>query len=454
MGVSASAPGCRSGFTLWVPGRPVCAGGAGLRRLAGELFGDRAKPLREMTSALATVKLYHQDAEILEFSAHVVECRPAGDRWLAVLDQTAFYATAGGQPHDTGSLGGRRVLDVVEDEATGAILHTLDGPVAGLVSGQVDGGRRLDHTEQHTGQHLLSQAFVEVLGAETVSFHLGADAATIDLNTEGLTQEQVDAVEALAFRIIREDRPVRIHWAADAGEAQARFPLRKPPAVHTRVRIVEIDGFDWSACGGTHVASTGRLGLVKVKAWEKYKRGVRVTFLAGGRALRDYQVLDAMTRNVARELTLGVLEIPAAVARHRDEAQRLRRQLKEATDRLLEVEAQELLAAARPVAGARIIKFAFSGRQLEEVKALAARVAAQPRAVALFGTRGALPQLVFARSVDLRLDVGAILKQVLPAIEGRGGGSPVAAQGAGTRGDGLGAALDMAAAKVAEALGV
>lgn len=377
-----------------------------------------------------------------------------GDRYAVTLDRTAFYATAGGQPHDTGVLGGRRVLDVVEDEATGDVLHLLDGPVEGEVAGQVDWPRRQDHMEQHTGQHLLSQAFVELLGAETVSFHLGAENATIDLTIDALTQDQVSAVEDLVGRLIREDRPVHVHWAPDAAAAQARFPLRKPPAVAAGVRIVEISGFDWSACGGTHVASTGRLAAVKVKAWEKHKKGVRVSFLAGGRALRDYQALDAMTRDLARDLTLGVMEIPAAVARFRDEAQRLRRQLKEATDKLLELEAQELLAGARPVAGARILKLTFGGRQLDEVKALAAKVAAQPKAVALFGTRGALPQLVFARSVDLRLDIGAVLKQVLPAIDGRGGGSPVSAQGAGTRADGLATALDTAAARVAELLGV
>lgn len=407
-----------------------------------------------MTVTLATVRLYHSDAYQFDFTARVLECRPQGNRWLAVLDQTAFYATAGGQPHDTGALGGRRVLDVAEDEATGVLLHSLDGPVSGAVAGQVDRERRLDHMEQHSGQHLLSQAFVAVLGAETVSFHLGADAATIDLAIEGLTQEQVNAVEDLAARIVREDRPILTHWAPDAAEALARFPLRKPPAVAEQVRIVEIGGFDWSACGGTHVASTGRLGVVKVKAWEKYKKGLRVSYLAGGRALQDYRTLDTMTRELARELSLGVLEIPAAVSRFRDEAQRLRRQVKEAGDKLLEIEAQELLAAARPVAGARIIKMTFGGRQLEDIKALAAKVAAHPRAVALFGTRGALPQLMFARSVDLRLDMGAIIKQVLPAIEGRGGGSPVAAQGAGTRGEGVTAALDMAAARVADALGV
>ncbi len=404
---------------------------------------------------MATTKLYLKDAYLFDFTARVLECRAAGDHYIAALDRTAFYATAGGQPHDAGSLGGRRVVNVTEDEESGTVLHTVDGPVEDVVvTGQIDQVRRLDHMEQHTGQHLLSQCFFHLLAAETVSFHLGTDITTIDLSIPTLSQDQIDAAEDLAGRLIREDRRVQVHWARDAADAQRRFRLRKPPAVDRQVRIVEINGFDWSACGGTHVARTGRLAMVKVKACEKHKKGVRVHFLAGGRAVRDYQFLDALTRNMAQNLTLGVADLPLAIGRLRDEGQRLRRQLKEASDRLLEAEAQELIAAARPVGGARIVKLVFGGRQLDDIKALAAKVTALPKAVALFGTRGALPQLVFARSVDLRLDMGAILKQVLPAIDGRGGGSPTAAQGAGNRGDGVQTALDMAAAKVAEALGV
>lgn len=406
-----------------------------------------------MRGTLATVKLYHRDAYLQEFTAQVLDCRPGPQGYDVVLDRTAFYPTSGGQPHDTGTLDGRRVLEVVLDEATGDIIHRCDGPVAGQVVGRIDWPRRLDHMEQHTGQHLLSAAFVAALGAETVSVHLGAEASTVDLATESLTADQVAQVEALANQVIREDRPVHVHWAADAAEAQILFPLRKPPAVVGQVRVVEIAGFDWTPCGGTHVASTGRLGLVKVKAWERYKRGVRVTFLAGGRALADYQALDGAAREMARTLSVGAADLPAAVARLRDEATRLRKQLKEATDLLLAHEAQSLVAGARTVGGVRVVRCIFGGRQADEVKALAAKVAALPKAVALFGTRGALPQLVFARSMDVRLDMSAILSQALPAIAGRGGGSPAMAQGAGTNPEGLQAALEVATARVVELLG-
>lgn len=401
---------------------------------------------------LQTERLYYTDATLQRFTARVLECRATEGGYAVILDRTAFYPTSGGQPHDTGRLGGRQVVEVTEDEATGLVLHRVDGPLAGEVEGEIDWARRLDHMEQHTGQHLLSRVFEVLYDADTIGFHLGAEATTIDLELESLTADQVEAAENLANQVLREDRPVLTHWAPSPEEALERFPLRKPPAVAGTVRVIEIGGFDFSACGGTHVASTGRLGLIKIKAWERYKKGVRLTFLVGGRAMADYQRLDRMTRDLARSLSLGVWELPVAVDRFRDEAGRLRKQLKEAREQLLEVEARELLAGARLVAGVRVVTMAFGGRPLDEVKALATKVAAHPRAVALFGTRGALPQLVFARSVDVRVDMGAVLRQVLPAIEGKGGGSPLAAQGAGKKPEGLQTALEVALARVNDGL--
>jgi alanyl-tRNA synthetase len=396
-----------------------------------------------------TDKLYHQDAELRRFRGTVLRCEPAEGGWEVVLDRTAFYPTSGGQPHDTGLLGERPVL-AVREEDDGTVVHLTDGQLTGTVTGEVDEARRRDHMEQHSGQHLLSQAFIEVLGAETVSFHLGQFSCSIDIAAETLTPEQVEAVENLANRIVREDRLVITHLA-DPAEVD-RFPLRKPPAVTGTVRIVEMEGFDWSACGGTHVRSTGRLGLIKVKGWERYKRWMRVEWLAGSRALADYQHVDLLTRTLCRSLTLGLIDLPVYVAKLQDESSSLRRQVKALSDKILEAEARELLAEARLVKGVRILRRVVTGRTVDEVKALAQKVAGHPQAVVLFGVKGALPQLIFARSVDLRLDMGAVLKEALPLIDGRGGGSPGAAQGGGTRQDGLEFALDLAAAKVADSL--
>lgn len=398
---------------------------------------------------MPTVKLYHQDATLRSFQGQVLRCDPAQNGWEVVLDQTAFYPTAGGQLHDTGLLGGQRV-ETVREEEDGTIVHLVDGPLAGSVEGAVDWERRCDHTEQHTGQHLLSAAFIEALGAETLSFHMGQESSTIDIAADSLTPEEVERVELLANQVVRANRPILTHLV-EASEI-GRFPLRKPPAVDSGIRIVEIQGFDWSACGGTHVAATGQLGLIKVKSWERYKKGTRVEWLAGGRAMADYLRLDQMTRTLCRSLSIGVAELPAYIVRLQDEAAALRKQVKLLADKALEAEAQELLAEARTVRGVRVLRKVITGRTVEEAKGLAQKVASQPQAVALFGLKGALPQLIFTRSVNVRLDLGSVIREALPLIDGRGGGSPVAAQGGGSRQEGLEGALDLAMQKVVDAL--
>lgn len=402
-------------------------------------------------SDISTQKLYHSDAYLRTFTARVLAARPKDHHWAVELDRTAFYAEAGGQPSDRGRLGDQRVLDVQEDESTGAIIHTVEGPLAGEVSGEVDWPRRRDHMEQHTGQHLLSQAFIEALGAETVSFHLGEAVSTVDIALENLDAAQAAAVEDLANGIVREDREVRIHRVDAAGVT--RLPLRKPPKVLENIRVVEIADFDWSACGGTHVRRTGELGVIKIKGWERYKKGVRVEFLAGGRAVAHFQAVDSITRDLCRSLTTGPGDLPEVVSRLRDEAVRLRKQVQQLQEQALVREAAGLLAEGRTLGSVRVVRTVFAARAPEEVKLLAAKVAQQGSAVAVFGLKGSLPQLFLARSPDVRgVDVGAILRLALPAIDGRGGGSPVAAQGAGSKPDGLPLAMDLCLVRLAEAL--
>jgi len=235
-----------------------------------------------------TERLHYDDAYLLRFSARVVEHTQWEGRPAVVLDRTAFYATGGGQPHDTGILDGVGVVDVVERESDGAVVHVLAAPLPpGTVDveGEVDRARRLDLTRQHTGQHIISAAFVEVLGANTVSFHLSADYATIDLDRSPLTAEDLARVEDLANEVVMENRPV-ISRFVSRDELPA-LTLRKPLAHAGPVRIVEVPGFDCSACGGTHVRATGELGLIKLVRAERRGTESRVEFLCGGRALAD-----------------------------------------------------------------------------------------------------------------------------------------------------------------------
>lgn len=398
---------------------------------------------------MATLKLYHEDAYRTSFTARVLSCTQNGPAWDVELDQTCFYPTAGGQPNDLGHLGGQQVLDVREED-DGRIIHAVAAPLTGEVAGEIVWERRLDHMEQHTGQHLLSGTFERLFDAETLSWHLGEERCTVDIEIDSLSPEQALQVEDACNTVIRKGLPI-VTYIVDQ-ERIPSIPLRKPPKVTENIRIVEIEGYDWSACAGTHVRNLGELNLLKVKSWEKHKKGVRVDFVVGGRARRDYQRLDTMTLSLSRSLSIAVDDLPRYIERSQEEVSSLRKLMKSFQEKVLEYEASELVSGhSQRIGNLRVVRNTFAGRPIEEVRLLAAKIAAHPGTVALFGTRGAIPQLVMHRSVDLRLDMGAIMRHVLPLIDGKGGGSPLQAQGGGSRPEQLEHALDEAMAKLAEA---
>jgi alanyl-tRNA synthetase len=381
-----------------------------------------------------TRRLFHEDAGITEFDATLLATRPSPDgagrtEWL--LDRTAFYATSGGQPHDTGLLGGRTVIDVTDEG--GLLWHRLeaggDEPRPGdAVAGAIDPVRRRDHTQQHTGQHVLSQAFLETCGAETVSFHLGPESVTIDLAREALTPDALRAAERRANEVVFEDRPIVLHWTTR--DDIKRFPLRKPPVVEGPIRIVEVQGYDWSACGGTHVASTGRIGPIKILGAGSVKQGVRVDFRCGWRALDDYSWKHALVRDTAARFSTLDRQLGPAIERLEAEHQLVRRRLRELEEERLDREAAAILAAANGSAG-RVLQLERPGASLDELKGLATRLTAGAGVVALLS--GAGPDgsagLVFARAGDRPEDMGKVLKAALAAAGGKGGGRPEMAQG-------------------------
>ena len=381
------------------------------------------------------LRLYRSDSFLWLFPACVRERLTHDGQPALTLDQTAFYPTSGGQPFDRGTLNGVAVIDVVERE-DGEIVHVLAGPVQDdAVQGEIDAARRIDHMQQHSGQHVLSQAFVHVANLDTIAVHIGVDECTVDLPVPRLSPEVIERAEDEANQIIFEDRPVLVREMTDAEVAQ--LPLRKPPKVTGRIRIVEIEGYDWSACGGTHVRTTGQVGSIKITRAERRAETTRISFRCGRRALADYRELTHLAAALVDGFRLGRAEILPAVDRLREEAKSARKALAEVQAQLLEYEAQALLrdapAAAPATAPYRVIARAFADRDATPLKLMAKRLTSEPGVVALLGGRaGERVFLCFARSRDCTQDVAALLRGALNelgAAGAKGGGSPEFAQG-------------------------
>jgi alanyl-tRNA synthetase len=375
----------------------------------------------------STRRLYYTDATVRAFDATVQSCVAAGAGFEVVLDATAFYPTSGGQPFDTGRLGGVEVVDVV-DRDDGAVVHVVTGtmPAGVRVVGEIDWGRRVDHMQQHTGQHILSAAFDRLAGARTVSFHLGKELSTIDLGRD-LTSEEIAAAESEANRIVWEDRPVDVRFVT--AEEAAHLPLRKEPSRTGELRIVEVEGFDLSACGGTHVSRTGMIGVIAVTAWERFKGGVRVSFVCGGRALDAHRRLRDIVTAAGRVLSVTPGELTGQIERLQQQARALERDVEGLLSQLYRYQAVEYREQAETIGTHRGVLRAEPSTDAAGLRALAQRVVAEPGYMAVLVGAGAPAPVVIARSAGVEIDAAALLKEVLSAFGGRGGGKPDLAQG-------------------------
>lgn len=383
------------------------------------------------TTPSPTERLYFADPYLSAFTARVIARDERDGRPVVALDRSAFYPEGGGQPFDTGSIAGVAVVDVQVDDAH-VVWHTLAAPLQltdddGQVPARVDRARRLDHMQQHLGQHLLSAAFERLFALRTVSFHLGPDAATIDLDRRDVSDAEIARAQALTNDVIWENRPVHARFVTS--EELATIPLRKAPVVDGAIRVVSVADFDHSACGGTHPTATGGVGILHVRRRERRGDGTRVEFVCGARALRDLEHRHRIVQGIATSLTVGADEVEEKVRRLREGEEAARRALAEATLRLAGYEAAERLAAA-PAApgGARVVPLVLDGRTMDEARALA-RAIAERGGVALLGVPAEKPQLLFASAPGSGVDTGALLRATAAEFGGRGGGQPTMAQG-------------------------
>lgn len=399
-----------------------------------------------------THRLYYTDSFLYEFDAQVTDV-VAGEPVAVVLDQTAFYPTSGGQIFDTGVLVADsrklRVNQVLENEQ-GEILHYLEGeaPSPGtVVRGSIDAERRRDHMQQHSGQHVLSAAFIKLFDMPTVSFHMGAESCAIDLDVKSISDEQLHEVGRLANQVVMGDRPVEVRFVG--ADEVSNLGLRKVPAVEKdTLRLIEVRDFDLTACGGTHVAHTSQIGPISIRKTEKVRQGVRVEFVCGWRALRTARRdFDTLT-NAAALYSAHIWDVPQQIRKSLDEARGGQKERHRLLEELAEFWAGKLAAEAEAGERWKLVKHIFADRDLPFIKLLAQKLTAMPGMVALLGSSSGQCGVVFARSRDVDVDVSTLMKEAMAATGGGGGGSKELAQGGAPDASQLVAVIDVASAQI------
>ncbi len=393
-------------------------------------------------------RLYYSNSYLQTFTAQVIDIRELSRTdgqsvWQVALDRTAFYPTSGGQPHDAGVLRATSrngaVLEVpviaVEEDEHGEVWHHTQKPLlAGTeVRGEIDWERRLDHMQQHTGQHLLSAVFAHELQAATVSFHLGEASSTIDLAVDAVAHHSLERVERMANELIAEARVITVRTVdrSDAEAMLAAGKLRKLPDREGTIRLIEIADCDLNACGGTHMHSTGQIGGLLIRSVERVRQGVRVEFVCGLRAMATArQDFSALTRSAAL-LSMPRTDVPAGVERMVAEAKAVVKERHKLLEELATYHATRLAVEEQIIDRLRVVRRVFADRDAEYVKLLASRLTASvPQTVTVLVSAQQEPALVvLARSGDLDFHAGNMMKKALAGFGLRGGGSADLAQG-------------------------
>ncbi len=385
-----------------------------------------------------TRRLYFDDPYQRDFEATVLAFRRHQGKPALVLDQTCFYPEGGGQPADRGTIAGETVLHVIEQE--GEILHILENEVSEkTIKGTIDWDTRFDHMQQHAGQHVLSQCFHELLSGKTMSFHLGEKLSTLEIAMSSITDPDQDRVEACANRAVFKDMEIRPYFVE--GVDVAGVPLRRPPKKSGRIRVVEVDGFDYSACGGTHPRRTGEIGLIKLLKREKIRNNLRFEFVCGFRALEDYGIRNRILSEVAVKFSAGEEDLPVVVDKLLSEQKENARSLKKLRSRLIQQEARDLVRESRDP----VIFEQFQERPAQDLRQLALEVIQSPGRVVLFGMRaGERAHVVLARSEDVAFDVRELIPVIASLLNAKGGGRPSLVELVGDRPDSLAEALEAA----------
>jgi alanyl-tRNA synthetase len=394
----------------------------------------------ETNNPSETRRLYFEDVYRREFDAAVLETLVREEKPAVVLDQTCFYPESGGQPADRGTLGGASVVHVFE--VGQKIVHVLDKEIgAPSVHGVIDWALRFDHMQQHSGQHILSQCFVECLGGETKSFHLGDFVSTLEIGLSVISDTELAAVECRANEIVTENREILTYFVSE--DKIETVPLRRPPKKSGPIRVVEVNGFDYSACGGTHCRRTGEIGLIKIIRTERIRNNNRFEFLCGNRAVRDYEWKNRAVVSLAARLSVQERDVFSAVEKLAAEMKDSRKELRKLREALAGFQAQDMIGKA----GGPVIRAVWTDRTPEEAKLLALSLIRTADVVVLFGVRGPdRDHLIFASTERLPVSMKNLVPVALTLVQGKGGGSSSLVELVVAKGGDLEAVLDAAAA--------
>jgi alanyl-tRNA synthetase len=335
-----------------------------------------------------------------------------------VLEQTCFYPESGGQPADKGTLNGVELIDVIEDE--GRILHIVDQEVGETkVKGKVDWKTRFDHMQQHAGQHILSQSFWELMQGKTMSFHLGKDLSTLEIDVQKISDMELEKVEEKANKIIFQNREIKTYFVDE--DKIGEVPLRKPPKKWGLIRVVEVSDYDFSACGGTHPSRTGEIGLIKILKWGRIRSNLCFEFVCGSRALKDYTLKNRILLQAASMFSVREEEVPDAVEKLFADLKSGKKQIKNVSLKLSELEARDI----RQNTEGRVIKKVYSGRSRDDVRHIALNIIRNPGYIVLFGLKAdRKANLILARSEDVDFDMRELIPAASQLINGKGGGRP------------------------------
>jgi len=396
-----------------------------------------------------TERLYYQDSYLKEFKAKVLKKIKINNQPAVVLDKTAFYPTSGGQPYDRGVIQDIPVVEVVEDndEITHILKEELKEEINSEVVGKINWERRFDHMQQHSGQHILSGALMKLWSVETVSFHLGEEVCTLDIAKEKFTEEEARKVEECANEIIFNNKPVKCYFV-EGEEELKRLNLRKLPDRKGKIRIIEIENFDLSACGGTHCRATGEVGMIKITKWEKRGEKIRLEFICGRRVWKDYFRKNKVIKNISNKLTIKDSELGEAIDRMLEEQKEIRKELKGFKEKLQDYEVRNLInKSSLKDDGIRIVSKIFEDKNFQEVRELVQKIINLDESVVVLAginSKGEGIKILFACSRALNYDMNRLIREAGKFIEGRGGGAPNFAQAGGKRVEGIHEALDFA----------